>query len=181
MDRNMGSGPASKIAQMAIQSPQERGVLQAQLATLCILQANKQLLTVQISALFLPERCADFLHPRCESYLYISRHLFIPFTQSPLRLGFLDHFLNSLDSILAITKPAGYLLRQLFNILLLSFLDIVIVEARENMLLVKLVQLCRLQSNILQYISNFVLNIHPSWRKQIHFDYCVSIVLECSG
>ena len=137
----MGSGPASKIAQRAIQSPQGHGVLQAQLATFCNLQAYKQLLTVQVSALFLPERCADFLYPRCEGYLYISRHLFIPFTQSPLRLCFLDHLLNSLDSVLAITKSAGYLLRQLLNILLLSFLNIVIVEAREDMLLVKLVQL----------------------------------------
>src|SRR5271163_3968503 len=181
MDRNMGSGRASRIGQRAIQSPQEHGVLQAQLATWCISQAYKQLLTVQISALLLPEGCADFLYPRCASYLYISRHLFIPFTQPPLRLCFLDHFLNSLDSILAITKAAGYLLRQLLNILLLSFLNIVIVEAREDVFLVKLVQLCRLQGNVLQYISDFVLNVHPSWRKQIHFDDCVSIVLKCSS
>src|SRR3954471_7312158 len=136
MDQNTGSGRASRIAQRVIQSPQEHGVLQVQLAALCISQAYKQLLTVQISALLLPEGCADFLYPRCESYLYISRHLFIPFTQPPLRLCFLDHFLNPLDSVLAITKPASYFLCQLLNISLLSFLNIVVVEARQDMLLV---------------------------------------------
>lgn len=65
-----------------------------------------------------------------------------------------------------------------FNLPLLPLLDLLVVEAREHMLLMHLIELPRLLCNVGQVLGYLVLDVEPARRQQVHFDDGITVVLE---
>jgi hypothetical protein len=68
-------------------------------------------------------------------------------------------------------------LRELRNIPLLALFDILVVEAREHVLLVQLVELACLLRYLGEVFSDFVLHVEPSRRQQVHFNHGIAVVV----
>lgn len=95
-----------------------------------------------------------------------------------LLLGLADHHLYALDGLLTLLEEAGDGLGDLLNLALLALLDVLVVKARQHMLLVQLVELARLLGNLGEVFGDLVLHVEPARRQQVHLYDSVAVVLE---
>jgi hypothetical protein len=133
-------------------------------------------LTVQIIALLPPKYCTHFLHPAGQRHLDVLRHDLVPLLQVPSLSGVPDHNLDAFDSLLAALKGTGDFGCEFLNLPLLLLLDGLVVEPREDVLRVQLVQLGRLEGDFFQHVVDLVLDVDPARRQQVHLDHGISIV-----
>lgn len=82
---------------------------------------------------------------------------------------------------MAFVEPLSDFLGKFLDLSFLGPLCIVIIEARQHMLLVKLLKALPLDGNFGEKLSYLIGNIGPSWGKQVHLDHGVAIILECAG
>jgi hypothetical protein len=127
--------------------------------------------------LFLPEHCAHFADTRSQGYLQIVRHDFLALVDVALLLGLAHHGLYPLDGLLAALEAPCDVLGKLLNLDLLALLDVFVVEAREHVLLVQLVQTPRLLCNVREVLGDLVLHVKPSRRQQVHLNHGIAVVL----
>jgi hypothetical protein len=130
--------------------------------------------------LLLAEHGADLSHSRSQGYLEVRRHNLLALVDGPLLLGLAHHGLNPLDSTLAFLEAPRNFLRQLFDFALLPLLDRFVVEPREHVLLVQLVELPRLLRYLGQLFRHLVLDVQPSRGEQVHLNHRVAVVFKGS-
>jgi hypothetical protein len=134
-------------------------------------------LTLQICRLLLPEHCAHFADTRSQGYLQIVRHDFLALVDVALLLRLAHHGLYPLDGLLAALETPCDVLGKLLDLELLSLLDVFIVEAREHVLLVQLVETPRLLGDVRKVLGDLVLHVEPSRRQQVHLNHGIAVVL----
>lgn len=137
--------------------------------------------TLEICSLFLAKHCADLADPCCQGDFEVAGHDLLALVDVALLLGFAHHCLYPLDGLLALLEMAGNALCQLLNLALLALLDVLVVEAREDVLLVQLVELARLLGDFGEVFGDLVLDIEPAWRQQVHLYYGIPIVVASAG
>ena len=76
---------------------------------------------------------------------------------------------------------SGDVLRLSFDHSLFLLLDIVVVKARKDVLLMQLVKLCSLLGNFFQKLCYFVLDVDPARGQEVHFDYSIAIIVKGTG
>ncbi len=135
-------------------------------------------LTFEVTALFLPESRTNFLYPAGERDLNVTRHCLIPLAHTSLVLSVSHHHLDPLDSFLAIVKATGDLLGRSLDCDLFLHLHILVIEPRQNVLLMQLLQLSRLVSYCPEKLCHLVLNVDPSWWQQVHLNDSISVIIE---
>lgn len=81
---------------------------------------------------------------------------------------------------MALVEPMRDLLRQLLDIPLLRLLRLLIVEARQHVLLVQTIQLLAFLRDVGQEVGDVVANVRPPRGQEVHFYDGVAIVLERS-
>ena len=133
------------------------------------------LLTLQVSALLLPEPSTGFLDPSRKGNLDILRHRFLAASHAARVLRVAHHHLDPLDSLLAIVKAARNLLRQALDDALVLPPYILVAESRKQVLLVQLIELRGLLRDIPQQLGDFFLDIDPARRQEVHFYHHVAI------
>lgn len=134
--------------------------------------------TLQIGGLFLAEVGADIADPRRERDLQVLCHDLFALIDAALLLGLAYHFVYSLYRLLTFLEAPGDGLCQLLDFALLLLLDMLIVESREYVLLVQLVELPRLLRHLGEIVCDLVLDVKPSRWQKIHFDYRIAVVFE---
>lgn len=132
--------------------------------------------TFEVGGLLLAEHGADFADSRRQRDLEVLRHGLLAAGDGALLGGFAHHALYALDGLLALLERLGDVLGKVLDLALLPFLDGLIVEAGQHMLLVELVQLARLLRNVGEGFGDFVLDIEPARRQQIHLNHSIAVV-----
>lgn len=108
----------------------------------------KCLLTLQVGTLLLAEVGARLLHSRRQGDLYVLGHGLLGPAHVPLCPRFPHHLLDPLDAAVALVEALGDILRQPFDLALLSLLGLLVIEARQHVLLVQAFQLLALAGDI---------------------------------
>lgn len=104
--------------------------------------------TLQVSALLFPESCACLLDSGRQRNLNILRHNLISFGQGTRALLLPNQLFNVLNAPMAVVKALGDVLRKSLNLPLFGPFRILIVEAREHMLLMQALQLLALTRHV---------------------------------
>lgn len=133
--------------------------------------------TLEVSALLLPEPCARLLHSGGERNLDVLRHDFVCLGQGTSTLLLSDHLLDTLNTSVAVVEALGNILCQTLDLPLLGPLGVLIVEAREYVLLVQPLQFLALACYIGQQICHLICNVGPAWREQVHFDHSITVIV----
>lgn len=77
-------------------------------------------------------------------------------------------------------EASSDVLGKALDAILLRFLDILLLETWQHMLLVQAVEIYRLRCYGTQNLRHLVLYIDPPRREQVHFDDSVTFILECT-
>jgi hypothetical protein len=128
--------------------------------------------------LLLAEQGADFAHARRQGDLEVVGHHVLAGVDGALLLGLAHHAVDALDGLLAALEAPGDVLGEGLDLALLPLLDRLVVEAREHVLLVQLVELARVAGDICQVLCDVVLDVEPARRQQVHLDDGVAVVVE---
>lgn len=78
-------------------------------------------------------------------------------------------------------ETLGDVLRQGLDLPLLGPLGILVVEAREHMLLVQPLQLLALARHVGQQVRHLIRDVGPARREQVHLDYGVAVIMVVGG
>jgi hypothetical protein len=78
-------------------------------------------------------------------------------------------------------KPSGNILCQALDLGLLGFLGLIVVEARQYVLLVKSLQVLALCRDVCKELRDLIGYVGPSRWQKVHLNHGVAIVLECAG
>jgi hypothetical protein len=132
--------------------------------------------TLQICSLLLAEHSAHIADPRCQGNLEILCHDLLASIDVALLLCLAHHHLYALDSLLTLLKAPCDALSKLLDFALLLLLDVLIVESRQHVLLVQLVELPRLLRYLGEVLGDLVLHIQPPWRQQVHLNHRVAVI-----
>lgn len=84
--------------------------------------------------------------------------------------------LNLLYALVALVKPLGDLLCQVLDLALLGPLGLLVIEAREDVLLVQPVELLALLRNFGEEFRDVVVDLGPARREEVHLDHDVAII-----
>jgi hypothetical protein len=134
-------------------------------------------LTLQIGRLLLAEHGADLTDARGERDLEVLGHDGVALSHVALLLRVAHHGVDALDGLLAALEAARNVLSQVLNVALLALLDVLVVEARQHVLLVQLVELARLAGDVGQLLRDLVLHVEPARRQQVHLNHRVAVVV----
>lgn len=137
--------------------------------------------TLEICALLLSKVCTRILDPCGKGYLYVLRHCLLGSTDAVGLLRLANHGLKLLDPLVALVKALCDVLGEPLDLHLLGSLGLVIVEAREHMRLVQLVEALALCGNLGEQLCDVVRDVRPPRRQQVHLDYSVAIIFECAA
>jgi hypothetical protein len=98
-------------------------------------------------------------------------------------LGLVNDGLDALDGDLALVEAAGDALGQALDLVLLADAHVLVVEARQQVLLGQVVELAHLGSDVGENGGDLVLGVEPARRQQVHLDDGVSggVVVEGGG
>lgn len=146
----------------------------------CAKDYESEIRTPKISALLLTKACARLLDTRCKRNLYVLRHRLLAVTHGTLLLRVSHHRFDPLYRPLTIVEVAGNILGQTFNNALVLATDVLVPEAREQVLLMQLVELCGLLRNIGEQVRDFFLDVSPARWQQIHLDDHIAVILEAA-
>ena len=135
------------------------------------------LLTLEVCRLLLAKDSADFAHARGKRDLEIPGHDLLALVDAALLLALADHHFYALDGLLALLEAASNGLRKLFNLALFALLDVFVVEAGQDMLLVQLVELACLLGDVGEQLGDLVLDVEPARGQQVHLDDSVAVVV----
>jgi hypothetical protein len=155
--------------------PRSRSSMLGQWALLGMV--DYRLLTLQVGRLLLAKYGADFAHARGQRNLEVAGHDLLALVDAALLLALADHHLYALNGLLALLEAAGDGLRELFNLALLAFLDILVVEAREDVFLMQLVEVASLLGDVGEQLGNLVLDVEPARGQQVHLNDSVAVVV----
>jgi hypothetical protein len=133
--------------------------------------------TLQICRLLLTEQGADLADARGQGYLQVLGHGLLAAADAALLLGLADHPLYALDGLLAHLEAARDLLRELLDFALLALLHLLVVESREHVLLVQLVELAGLLCDVGEVFGDLVLDVEPPRRQQVHLNHGIAVVV----
>lgn len=89
-----------------------------------------------------------------------------------------DHLFHLLDAGVAFVEALRDVLGKPLDLGLLCLFGVVIVEPREHMLLVKLVEAVAFRRNVGQYFGNLICYVCPARWQYVHLNHGVAIVLE---
>lgn len=132
--------------------------------------------TLEICALFLAEPSARLLHPCRKIDLDIPRHGLVGTAYLAARLGLAHQLLDALYAAAALVKPPRDFLCQPLDLAFLGPLRLIVVEARQYMLLVQPVQLLALFRNVGQQLRHLIGHVRPSRWEQVHLDHRIAVV-----
>lgn len=139
-----------------------------------------EVLTLQISTLFLPKPRTRILHPRRQRDLNIFRHGLVSIRNAALLLRLAHHRLDPLNRLLAVVERTCDLLREPLNHRLFLPARILVPEPRQQVLLVQFVEVGRFLRNVRQQFRHLVLHVDPARGQHVHFNHGVAIVFEAA-
>lgn len=137
--------------------------------------------TFEICALLLSEVCTRFLDPCGKRNLYVFRHCLLSSADAVGLFRLANHALKLLDPLVALVKALCDVLSEPLDLHLFGPLGLVIVEAREHMRLVQLVETLALCGNLGEELCDVVRDVRPPRRQKVHLDYSVAIIFECAA
>jgi hypothetical protein len=81
---------------------------------------------------------------------------------------------------MTLVKAFRDVLGEILNLALFRLFGILVVEAWQDMLLVQALQSLAASRNVCKQLGDFVRDVGPAGRQEIHLDHGVAIILECA-
>lgn len=121
-------------------------------------------LTLHVGSLLLPEQCADIAYSGGEGDLEVLGHGLLASAGGSLALSVFEHDVYASDGLLTGLETPGDFAGQGLNLVLLSLLDMIVVEAGQDVFLVQLLQLLHLPRDGIEPFGDLILDVEPARR-----------------